>query len=293
MSFRGIILAGGSGTRQYPMTRSLSKQLLPVYDKPMIYYPLCTLMAAGIRDILVITTPRDLEAFRALLGDGGQWGIRLQFAVQPEPEGIAQALVIGREFLGGGPVCLILGDNIFYGQGLEAQLERAAGRTDGATVFAYEVGDPERYGVVRFDADGRPLDIQEKPERPASRHAVTGLYFYDSRAPEIAAGVTPSARGELEITDVHRHYLKDGSLRVERLGQGIAWLDTGTPQSMLDAAQFVEVVERRQGIKIACPEEIALRRGYVTPNQVARLAEECANSDYGRYLQRLAGESAP
>ena len=287
---KGILLAGGSGTRLYPVTLAVSKQLLPVYDKPMIYYPLSTLMLAGIREILLVTTPRDVERYREALGDGGQWGLSLDYAVQPRPGGIAEALVIARDFLAGGPSALVLGDNLFFGHGLVEQLERAGRTQEGATIFAYWVDDPERYGVVGFDAAGRPNSIEEKPKAPKSHWAATGLYFYDGEAPRIAATLKPSARGELEITDVNRHYLEAGKLSVERLGRGFAWLDAGTHESLLEAAEFVRVMERRQGLKIACVEEIAYRRGFIDAARLRRLAEPLAGTGYGRYLLRIAEE---
>ena len=284
---KGIILAGGAGSRLHPLTLSVSKQLMPVYDKPMIYYPLSTLMSAGIRDILVITTPEDQAAFEKLLGNGSQWGISLSYAVQPTPGGIAQAFVIGEEFIGGQPVSLILGDNIFYGHGLAGQLQSAAKQASIATVFAYHVKDPERYGVVHFDDDGKALDIEEKPAQPRSNYAVTGLYFYDSRVVEMAKNLKPSARGELEITDINRLYLASGSLQVEVLGRGSAWLDTGTHDSLIEAAQFVQIIEHRQGLKICCPEEIAYNNGYIDESQVGQLADKLGNSGYGDYLRAM------
>ena len=287
---RGIILAGGSGTRLYPLTKSVSKQLMPVYDKPMIYYPLAVQMLAGIREILIITTPEDQSQFQRLLGDGGQWGLNLRYAVQPTPGGLAQAFLIGEEFIGQRPVCLILGDNIFYGHGLSETLQENAKLTCGATVYGYYVSDPRRYGVVSFDEQGRAISIEEKPERPQSNYAVTGLYFYDQDVVEIAKRIKPSARGELEITDVNNVYLERGDLRVVRLGRGTAWLDTGTHASLLDAANFIKVVEDRQGLKLACLEEIAYRMGYIDRGQLARLAEPLAKNGYGQYLLRIVEE---
>ena len=292
-AYKGIMLAGGSGTRLHPLTTTVSKQLMPVYDKPLIYYPLATLMQSGIRDILIITSPRDQLAYADLLGDGSQWGINLQYTIQASPDGLAQAFLLGEDFIGQSPVCLVLGDNIFYGAGLTSKLRRAAQRSDGASVFAYYVHDPERYGVVEFDAEGRAIGIEEKPDAPRSHYAVTGLYFYDNDVISVAKGITPSARGELEITDVNRHYLEQGSLQVEVMGQGTAWLDTGTHQSLLDAGNFIRVIEERQGLKVACLEEIAYRLGYITADEVLALAEPLVKSGYGAYLETMVSEGGP
>ncbi|MCZ6829135.1 MAG: glucose-1-phosphate thymidylyltransferase RfbA [Gammaproteobacteria bacterium] len=291
MPYKGIILAGGSGSRLHPLTSTVSKQLMPIYDKPMIYYPLATLMLAGIREVLIITTPRDQQAFVDLLGHGNHWGINIQYAIQPSPDGLAQAFLIGEQFIDNSPVSLVLGDNIFYGGGLSQKLKHASQRDRGASVFAYYVQDPERYGVVSFDADGRAINIEEKPERPPSHYAVTGLYFYDNDVVDIAANIRPSKRGELEITDVNLAYLKRGDLRVEVLSRGTAWLDTGTHNSLLDAAIFIRVVEQRQGLKIACPEEIAYRQGFIDEEQLLRLAQPLMKSGYGEYLSKLPDDT--
>lgn len=290
MARKGIILAGGSGTRLYPITHVVSKQLLPVYDKPMIYYPLSTLMIAGIRDVLIISTPQDTPRFAAMLGDGSQWGMNVEYAVQPSPDGLAQAFIIGKDFVGNGPSALILGDNIFYGHDLAKQLEHANARVSGATVFAYHVQDPERYGVVEFDRDFRALSIEEKPVKPRSNYAVTGLYFYDDCVCDVAADIKPSARGELEITDINSRYLAAGTLNVEIMGRGYAWLDTGTHDSLIEAASFIATLQRRQGLVVSCPEEIAFRRGWISAEQLERLATPLSKNAYGQYLLNILSD---
>jgi glucose-1-phosphate thymidylyltransferase len=292
MSTKGIILAGGSGTRLHPITRAVSKQLLPVYDKPMIYYPLATLMLAGIREILVINTPHEQAMFERLLGDGSQWGIDIRYAVQPSPDGLAQAFIIGRDFIAGQPNCLVLGDNIFYGYGFTERLKRAAARAHGATVFGYWVKDPERYGVAEFDANGKVIGLEEKPTQPKSHYAITGLYFYDARVCDYATSLRPSSRGELEITDLNRCYLEDGSLQLEQLGRGFAWLDTGTHESLMEAGNYIETIENRQGLKVCCPEEIAFLNGWIDVEQLLALASPLAKTGYGQYLQQLVRQGA-
>jgi len=288
---KGIVLAGGSGTRLYPATRVVSKQLLPVYDKPMVYYPISTLMLAGLKEILIISTPEDLSRYRQLLGDGSQWGIKFQYAEQPRPEGLAQAFVIGREFIGKESVCLILGDNIFYGQGFRLTLREIAGNKSGADIFGYYVKEPERYGVVEFDKSGKAVSIEEKPKHPKSHYAVTGLYFYDNEVVDIAKNLKPSARGEYEITDVNREYLKRGKLRVQIMGRGMAWLDTGTHESLLEAAEYIETIEKRQGLKVACPEEVAYREGWIDSDRLRKIADTMKNNAYGSYLLELIEET--
>ena len=287
MDRKGIILAGGSGTRLYPITQGISKQLLPVYDKPMIYYPLGVLMLAGIREVLVINTPHEQHLFKSLLGDGSQWGMKFEYVAQPSPDGLSQAFILGKEFLDGAPSCLVLGDNIFHGPGLTAMLKRADARDEGATVFGYWVKDPDRYGVAEFDADGRVIGLEEKPEKPRSNYAVTGLYFYDGRAPEFAASLKPSPRGELEITDLNKLYLEEDALHLEQLGRGYAWLDTGTHQSLLEAANYIETIEVRQGLRVCCPEEIAYNNGWINEVQLEKLAAPLAKNGYGQYLRSL------
>jgi glucose-1-phosphate thymidylyltransferase len=290
---KGIILAGGSGTRLWPLTKAVSKQLMAIYDKPMVYYPLTTLMLAGIRDVLVITTPHEQALFKQLLGDGSQWAMKIEYAVQPRPEGLAQAFLVGEKFIDGAPCALVLGDNIFYGHGLQGLLEEVAKRERGATVFGYWVKNPQAYGVAEFDAQGRVIGLEEKPEKPRSSYAVAGLYFYDERVVELASSLKPSKRGELEITDLNRLYLERGDLRLEKFGRGVAWLDTGTPEALLQAANFIQTIQQRQGLQVACPEEVAFRKGWITSAELLRLAETLAKTEYGQYLIQIANDGHP
>jgi glucose-1-phosphate thymidylyltransferase len=293
MQRKGILLAGGSGTRLHPLTQSISKQLLPVFDKPMVYYPLCALMLAGIREILLITTPHDQPLFENLLGNGQQWGIEIEYAVQPEPNGLAEAFIIGKDFVADQPSCLVLGDNIYYGHGFQQSLETANQQEQGATVFGYWVSDPERYGVVEFDAEGKAIGVEEKPKHPKSNYAITGLYFYDQQVTEMAASLQPSARGELEITDLNRIYLQQNQLQVERLGRGIAWLDTGTHRSLMQASNFIQTIEERQGLKVCCPEEIAYTAGWIDANQLQKIADQLSKNEYGQYLYSILKQGRP